>query len=168
MCESSQTQSALEAAGFQAVLDGDEEPGCVRAVDQSVVIGQGQVDHRPDRDRLAQVGVADYHRTLDYDAGAEDRHLWLIDDRVSNRAPRLPVLVSVNVPPESSSGLILFVAYAGRDQRSCGDTTEVEVAGVVDDRNGEPGLGVDCDAQVFGIVVGDRLFLDVEEALSTG
>ena len=28
---------------------------------------------------------------------------------VSNRAPRLPVLVSVNVPPASSSGPILLV-----------------------------------------------------------
>ena len=33
---------------------------------------------------------------------------WLMIG-VSNSAPRLPVLVSVNVPPESSSGLILLV-----------------------------------------------------------
>ena len=33
---------------------------------------------------------------------------WLMIG-VSNSAPRLPVLVSVNVPPDSSSGVILLV-----------------------------------------------------------
>ena len=79
---------------------------------------------------------------------------WLMIG-VSNSAPRLPVLVSVNVPPDSSSGLDL----AGPGPRGqvgdlAGQAAQVEVAGVVDDRHHQAALGVDRDAEVLGVVVG--------------
>ena len=87
---------------------------------------------------------------------------WLMIG-VSNSAPRLPVLVSVNVPPTSSSGLILFDARAlGEVGDLAGEAGEVQVAGIVDDRYEQAALGVDGDAEVLGVVVGDRLRLGVD------
>ena len=80
---------------------------------------------------------------------------WLMIG-VSNSAPRLPVLVSVNVPPDSSSGRDLVVAGAlGEVGDLAGEAAEVEVAGVVDHRHQQAALGVDGDAEVLGVVVGD-------------
>ena len=52
---SAQPERAFEVAGLEPLLDGDEEAGGVGAVDDAVVVGQRQVDHRADRDRLAEV-----------------------------------------------------------------------------------------------------------------
>ena len=65
----------------RALLDRAEEAGGVGAVDDAVVVGQRQVHHRPDGDRLAEVGVVDHDRPLDDRAGAEDADLRLVDDR---------------------------------------------------------------------------------------
>ena len=87
---------------------------------------------------------------------------WLMIG-VSNSAPRLPVLVSVNVPPPSSSGADLVGAGAlGQIGDLAGDAAEVQVAGVVDHRHEQPAVGVDGDAQVLGVVVGDRLGVHVD------
>ena len=88
---------------------------------------------------------------------------------VSNSAPRLPVLVSVNVPPDSSSGLILLVRV--RSARSAirlarparFRSPASRMTGTI-----RPSLGVDGDAQVLGVVVGDRAGLRSIEALTTG
>src|SRR3954454_10439609 len=83
----SDAEVGLEGAFLEALLDGDEEAGGVRAVDDAVVVGQREVDHRPDRDRLAAVGVRDDDWPLDDAACSEDRHLRLVDDRrVEERA----------------------------------------------------------------------------------
>ena len=70
------------------------------AVDQSVVVAERQVRHRPDRDR-----VVDDDRPLLDRADAENRHLRLVDDRHAELRAELPGLVMVNVPPCTSSGL---------------------------------------------------------------
>ena len=49
-----EAELGFEAAFFQAVLDGDQEAGGVGAVDQAVVVGEGQVDRGADRDHLAE------------------------------------------------------------------------------------------------------------------
>src|SRR3954467_9574904 len=100
---------------------------------------------------------------------------WLMIG-VSKRAPRLPVFVSVKVPPPSSSGVILL--RRGRAARAGvfpgvaavvwwaagavgqvgdlpGDAGDVEVAGVPDHRHQEAALGVDGDAEVLLGVVDD-------------
>ena len=82
---------------------------------------------------------------------------------VSNSAPRLPVLVSVNVPPVISSGLTLLARV--RSARSAilrARPAEVEVAGVLDDRDHQAALGVDRDAEVLDVVVGDLVGLVVD------
>ena len=76
-----QTQVRLEGAFLEPLLDGAEEARGVRAVDDAVVVGERQVDHRADRDRLATVGVLDDDRTLDDRTGAEDGDLRHVDDR---------------------------------------------------------------------------------------
>ena len=80
---------------------------------------------------------------------------WLMIG-VSNSAPRLPVLVSVKVPPDRSSGLTLAGPGAvGQVGDLAGQPADVQVAGVLDDRDHQPALGVDGDAEVLGVVVGD-------------
>ena len=75
---------------------------------------------------------------------------------VSNSAPRLPVLVSVKVPPDSSSGPILLSRVrSARSAILLGQAGDVQVAGVLDDRDEQAALGVDRDAEVLGVVVGD-------------
>ena len=87
---------------------------------------------------------------------------WLMIG-VSISAPREPVLVMVNVPPESSSGVILFAPGAvGHVGDLAGEPGEVEVPGVVDHRHDQAGRRVDGDAQVLGAVVGDLALLGVD------
>ena len=87
---------------------------------------------------------------------------WLMIG-VSNSAPRLPVLVSVNVPPPSSSGVILLFAGAlGEVGDLAGEAGDVEVAGVLDHRHQQAALGVDRDAEVLGVEVGDLALLGVD------
>src|SRR5262249_13150077 len=74
-------QLRLEVRFLEALLDRRQEPGLVGAVDQSVGVRQGQVDHLPHRDRLAEPGVGDHDRALDHRARPEDRDLRLVDDR---------------------------------------------------------------------------------------
>ena len=77
---------------------------------------------------------------------------------MSNSAPWLPMLVMVNVPPDSSSGLRSPRAGPRRD---VGDRArqpgQRQVAGVVDHRRQQALLGVDREAEVLGVVVGDLL-----------
>src|SRR5256714_6052516 len=70
-----QTELRLELPGLQALLQRAEEPGGIGAVDQAVVVGQGEVDHRARHDDLAQVRVVDDDGPLDDRAGTQDAHL---------------------------------------------------------------------------------------------
>ena len=77
----SETEVRLERPVLEPGLDRAEEPRSVRPVDQPVVVGQREVAHRADRDRLAEVRVVDDDRALDDRPGAEDADLRLVDDR---------------------------------------------------------------------------------------
>src|SRR6201996_2432605 len=83
---------------------------------------------------------------------------------VSNSAPRLPVLVSVKVPPDSSSGPTWpsRVRAAGEVGDLPGQAADVQVARAVHHRDHQAPLGVHRDAQVLGRVVGDLLRLLVD------
>src|SRR5258708_38552207 len=79
---------SLERAFFQAVLDGDEEPGGVRAVDEPVIVCQRQVHDRANRDHFAQVRIIDHDGPLIHRARSEDADLRLdYDRRVGKSAP---------------------------------------------------------------------------------
>ena len=74
---------------------------------------------------------------------------WLMIG-VSKRAPTLPVLVSVNVPPDSSSGPILLVRVRSATSAILrASPAIVEVARVLDDRGQQPPLGVHRDREVL-------------------
>ena len=77
---------------------------------------------------------------------------------MSKSAPWLPMLVMVNVPPDSSSGLRFPGACALRDvgDRAC-QPGQRQVAGVLDHRRQQALLGVDREAEMLGVVVGDLL-----------
>jgi hypothetical protein len=70
---------------------------------------------------------------------------WLMIG-VSNSAPRLPVLVS----------------------DLAGEAGDVEVTRVLDHRDHEAAVGVDGDAEVLGILVGDRAAGGVEHGVQLG
>src|SRR6185437_12010172 len=78
---------------------------------------------------------------------------WLMIG-VSNSAPRLPVLVSVNVPPARSSR-VAWPDATGDVADLAGQAADVQVARAVDDWHDQPALGVHGDAEVLGVVVGD-------------
>src|SRR5215471_13811880 len=78
----------LERALLKPVLYRDQEPRRVGAVDQPVIISQGQVHDRAHRDDLAEIGILDDHGSLGYRSRAKDADLRLIDDwRVEQRTP---------------------------------------------------------------------------------
>ena len=90
---------------------------------------------------------------------------WLMIG-VSNRAPRLPVLVTVKVPPLSSSGRELVRARAlGEVGDASGQAGDVQVAGVADDGHEQPAIAVDGDAEVLGVEVGDGALGHVERGV---
>src|SRR5262245_41237205 len=61
---------------LQPLLDEREEPAGVGAVDETVVVAERQVTHRPNRNRIVNDDVP----LLDY-TYAQNRDLWLIDER---------------------------------------------------------------------------------------
>src|SRR5689334_24164882 len=160
---SAQPELGLERAGLQPLLHGDQEAGRVRTVDQPVVVGQGQGDHRPDRDDLAEVWVVDHDRPLHDRAGAEDADLRLVDDR---RVEQGTAAAGVGQRERAAAELVRADLVDPGALREVGDlaghAAEVEVAGVVDDRHQQPALGVHRDAEVLGVVVGDRPRLGVD------
>jgi hypothetical protein len=89
---------------------------------------------------------------------------WLMIG-VSKSAPLLPVLVSVNVPPDSSSGPILLSRQVGDLARQSGDR---QVAGVLDHRDEQAALGVDGHSQVLTGVVGHLTGLGVDRRVDLG
>src|SRR5699024_11245683 len=73
-------QIAFEVGGLQAVLDGGHEATGIGTVHDLVVVGQRQVDHLADGDRIDAV-LGDDHRALDNSTGAQDSGLWRNQDR---------------------------------------------------------------------------------------
>ena len=113
--------SVSKAPSSSRALTRDQEPGGVGAVHQPVVVGQRQVDHRPDGDDLAERRVLDHDGALDDGAGAEDADLRLVDDRrVEQRAAAAGV-----GQRERAAGQVVRADLAGPGalrpgRRSCG------------------------------------------------
>jgi hypothetical protein len=64
----------------------------------------------------------------------EDRDLRLVDDRGVEERPRLPVLVSVNVPPTARRGDLVGAGALGDVGDLAGQAGDRQVAGLLDDR----------------------------------
>src|SRR5688500_17326324 len=69
-----------EVTGLQPLLHRGQESRRVGAVDEPVVVGQCQVDQRPNLDALLTGLVTDGGRSSDNRARAQDGDLWLVDD----------------------------------------------------------------------------------------
>ena len=106
---------------------------------------------------------------LDDRAGAEDADLRLVDDRgVEQRAPAAGVGQRERAAGELVRADLVGpgpLGHVGDPPRQPG---EVEVTGVADDRHDQPPLGVHGDAQVLGVVVGDRAGSVSIDALTFG
>src|SRR5690606_23470065 len=143
-------------------LDGLQEATCIGAVNQTVIVGQAQVHHVADGNRIVALCVGNDHWTLHDRTGAQDCDLWLVDDRgveqctnrtdVGDREGTTGQLVWTNVV---GTGAVCQVGNA----RS--HTSQVQIASVRYNRNQQALVGIDCKCQVLGIVVGDLLGLFV-------
>jgi hypothetical protein len=155
--------SAVPISPDPPCLEGAEEPGGVRPVDDAVVVGEREVHHRPDRDRLPHLGVGDDDRALHDGTRAQDGDLRLVDDRrVEQRAAAAGVRQGERATGEFVRADLARARAVGEIGDLAGQSGEVEIARVVDDRYEQPPVGVDGDAQVLGVVVGDRLRLGVD------
>src|ERR671910_845139 len=152
----SDPQVALELPTLEPLLDRREESGGIRAVDEPVVVRQREVRHRADRDAVGTRLVGDDDGPLDDRARAEDADLWLVDDR---RVEQGPAAAGVGQRERPAGELVwhdLVVACAvGQVGDLSGQTGDAEVACVADDRHKQATLGVDGDAEVLGVEVGD-------------
>ena len=75
--------------------------------------------------------------------------------------PKTPPLVIVNVPPESSLEAKLSVARGGGESLDFTfDLREGQSLGIAQDRDGQPAIGADGDAQVNVLVVDDVVAVD--------
>ena len=102
------------------------------------------------------VRVVDDDGALDDRAGAEDADLRLVDDRrVEQRAAAAGVGQRERAAAELVRADLVGAGALGQVGDLAGEAAEVEVAGVVDDRDQQAALGVDRDAEVLGVVVGD-------------
>ena len=103
---------------------------------------------------------------LDHRAGAEDADLRLVDDRgVEQRAPAAGVGQRERAAGQLVRADLVGPGALGQVGDPLGQAGQVEVAGVVDDRDDQAALGVHRDAQVLGVVVGDRAGLDVDRGV---
>ena len=117
-----------EVAALEPVLDRAEEAGGVRAVHDAVVVRERQVDRGADRDgRRRRPSAARRPASSRRCPVPRIATCGRNTSGVSNSAPREPVLVSVNVPPASSSGFSLFSRVrAARSAICVGELGEVE------------------------------------------
>src|SRR5882757_4154179 len=81
---------------------------------------------------------------------------WLMIG-VSVRAPREPMLVMVNVRLD-----LVGAGALGQVGDAPGQAGQVQVAGVVQHRDDQALVGVHRDADVLGVVVGNRLPLGID------
>ena len=90
---------------------------------------------------------------------------WLISG-VTNRPAALPALVTVNVPPRSSSGFERArVRGLGEAPHLGVELVEREPVGAADDRDDEPLLGLDGDADVVAVEQHELVVLDARVQL---
>ena len=130
----------------------------IGAVDVAVIVRQREVAHRADPDDV--VALRSWMTIGRFTMAPVPRMPDCGGTKigVSKSAPTEPVLVTVNVPPESSSRPDLVVAGALREvgdlPRNPGD---VEVVGVLDDGHDQTARRVHGDAEVDLAVVSDLL-----------
>src|SRR5690554_662962 len=151
----------LEGAFLDARLDRREIPRSVRAVDQSVIVGERQEAHRADCDHVGAVGVLDDRGALDDRPRREDRGVADVDDgRVDERTARAGVRDRERRPAQLVGEHLVLPGATGEIDDRLGDPGEVEVPGVLDDGHEQTALGVHRDTHVLLRGVGDLVVLE--------
>src|SRR5699024_5780745 len=158
----SQAEIGLEVPGLQALLHVAEEAGGVGTVDQTVVVGQEDVHHRPDGDRIVALRVLHHRRSLGDGAGAEDGHVRVRHDRgVEQRTARPGVGDRERRPGQIIRSQVVALGAGTEVPDLSGQTGQVQVTGVLDDRDHQPALGVRRHADVLDRRVLDHLPIDL-------
>src|SRR5829696_2197482 len=153
----------VEVAFLESGLDGAEEPGRFSSVHKPVVVGHRQVHHVAHRDHLAELRIGDHHRTLDQRAGAEDGDLGLVDDRgVHQRTGRAVIRDREGAAAQLVGADLVLSGAGGEVADFLGQSRDVEITRVPDYRNQQALFGVDRDADVFRVGIGDGLSLGVD------
>src|SRR5690554_3315532 len=125
---SSETEEVLEGALLDAGLDRGEVPRGIRTVHEPVVVGQGQVAHRADRDDVLAVRALDDRGALDDRARREDRGVADVDDRGVDECPARTGVRDRERCAAQLVGLDLVLARAAREVGDrLRDAREVEV-----------------------------------------
>src|SRR5690625_5199560 len=107
-----------------------------------MVIGQREVDHRADRDRLATLAIRDDDWPLHHSAGTQNRYLRLVDDRViEERAPATRVGNREGSPGELIRADLVIAGALGHIGNLPSDASNVQVTRVADYRNNETQIG---------------------------
>uniref|UniRef100_J1RK10 ABC transporter ATPase n=1 Tax=Streptomyces auratus AGR0001 TaxID=1160718 RepID=J1RK10_9ACTN len=159
----SETDLGLELGGLQDLLDRGQVAGGVGAVHQTVVVGEREVGHVAHRDGLAEVRVVDDHRALDGGTDAQDADLVRgHDDGVEQGAARTGVADGEGRTGQLVRRDLVRADLARQVRRLAGDTGDVEVTGVLDDRGHQALLRVHRDTDVLGVEVGDGALVLVD------
>ena len=146
---------------FKALLHVHEVARRIRSVDETVVVGEGNVDHGTNRDRLGTIRGLHHHRALDDRTDAHDCRLRHVENRgVEERAGgtgvrdgegRAGELIGTDLRIAGASGKIV--------DRGC-KAGDVLGSGVRDDGNQKASRSVNGDADVLVVEVGDLLLVD--------
>ena len=127
-----EAELGLEAAVLEALLDRGEEAGGVGTVDEPVVVGQRQVDHRADRDRRREP-VSSVTTTARLTTAPVPRiaDLRLVDDRgVEQRAAAAGVGQREGAAGQLVRADLVGAGALGQVGDLAGEAGDVEVAGV--------------------------------------
>ena len=137
-------------------LDGDEEGDGLFAVDEPVVVGEGEIHHRPDL-HLA----IDGDRTRLDRVHAEDGGLGRVEDRRGkDGAVDAAVGDGEDAAFEIGQGKFSFAGALGDLGEGLFDPGQVELVAVAEDGNHQAFLGADGDADVVIVLLDDLLALD--------
>ncbi len=143
---------------FQGLLQLGHKSSGVRSIDDAMVESQGEPHNVANRDAVVAVGIGDDCWLLEQAANAEDGRLRLIDHRSSK-------LFSENAGVGDGEGTFrdfIRLEFLGA-RTSCevcdgaGDAKEAALLGIFDDRNDEPPVECNRDADVDVFVVANRV-----------
>src|ERR1700722_1284211 len=136
---------------FEGVLDLSHELVSGGAVDHAMVVGQGQIDHRANRD-----GVVDHYRTLLDGAKAQDSDVRLVDDRQAEQAAKYAGVGDGEGAFGNFFGFqFLGTGTLGQVVHRARDAQEIFLFGVLDDWNDQAPIKRDGDADVAFLVQHD-------------
>ena len=142
--------------GFQRVLDADEEGDGLFAIDEAVVVAEGEVHHRADDDLAVEGDGA----LLD-GVHAEDAALRRVKDgRAEERAVGAAVGNGEHAALQILDGDLAFLAFFGVVEDVLLDAGEGFLVAIAQHRDDEAFLGADGDADVVEVVLDDIRAID--------